>query len=290
MSKGLIDTLLDGVFDAEWKGRYGEKLTARELKLVKLFGRDGKILRNVYVPKDDGETSEIDVIFITQKGVFGLESKNYSGWIFGNEDDSHWTVSLPGGHKERFYSPIRQNRSHVKWLGEYLGGEVPLFSVIVFSERCELKKVTLTSGDVPVVKRDRLYATVRELWDAAPDAVDEAGVDALYDRLLPLTKVSEAEKAEHVANIEEHYKFKPKGAKPADKPAGVRSAHTTAKPVVESAAHDTTAAPAAQDGEPLVCPRCGAALVLRTAKKGANAGNRFLGCSNYPKCRYIRDL
>ena len=150
--------------------------------------------------------------------------------------------------------------------------------------------MTLTSGDVPVVNRDRLYATVRELWDAAPDAVDEAGVDALYDRLLPLTKVSEAEKAEHVANIEEHFKSKPKAAKPADKPAGVRSAHTTAKPVVESAAHDTTAAPAAQDGEPLVCPRCGAALVLRTAKKGANAGNRFLGCSNYPKCRYIRDL
>jgi len=34
------------------------------------------------------------------------------------------------------------------------------------------------------------------------------------------------------------------------------------------------------------CPKCGSELVLRTAKKGANAGNQFYGCSNYPKCRY----
>ena len=65
-------------------GRYGEALTARELKLVDLFGRKGKILRNVYIPKDNGETSEIDVLYITQKGIFVIESKNYSGWIFGD--------------------------------------------------------------------------------------------------------------------------------------------------------------------------------------------------------------
>ena len=40
----------------------------------------------------------------------------------------------------------------------------------------------------------------------------------------------------------------------------------------------------------LVCPRCGGQLVLRTAKKGDNAGNQFYGCSSFPKCRYIRNL
>lgn len=34
------------------------------------------------------------------------------------------------------------------------------------------------------------------------------------------------------------------------------------------------------------CPRCGNGLVLRTAKKGKNVGNRFYGCSSFPKCRY----
>ena len=36
-----------------------------------------------------------------------------------------------------------------------------------------------------------------------------------------------------------------------------------------------------------VCEKCGAEMVLRTSQKGANAGNRFWGCSNYPKCKNI---
>ncbi|KXJ60388.1 MAG: hypothetical protein AXW14_12585 [Alteromonas sp. Nap_26] len=35
-----------------------------------------------------------------------------------------------------------------------------------------------------------------------------------------------------------------------------------------------------------VCPKCSGELVTRTAKRGPNAGNTFLGCSNFPKCRY----
>lgn len=36
------------------------------------------------------------------------------------------------------------------------------------------------------------------------------------------------------------------------------------------------------------CPKCGATLILRTARKGANAGGSFYGCSSFPNCRYIR--
>jgi restriction system protein len=35
------------------------------------------------------------------------------------------------------------------------------------------------------------------------------------------------------------------------------------------------------------CPKCGAPMIKRTAKKGANAGNSFWGCSRYPECRGI---
>lgn len=35
------------------------------------------------------------------------------------------------------------------------------------------------------------------------------------------------------------------------------------------------------------CPKCGAPMVLRTARKGANAGNSFWGCSRYPACKGI---
>jgi len=38
------------------------------------------------------------------------------------------------------------------------------------------------------------------------------------------------------------------------------------------------------------CPKCGSELVLRVAKRGANKGNQFYGCSNYPKCKYTTQL
>ena len=43
MAKGFLDRLLDNIFDADWTGRHGERLTERELNLVKLFGRSGKV-------------------------------------------------------------------------------------------------------------------------------------------------------------------------------------------------------------------------------------------------------
>lgn len=36
------------------------------------------------------------------------------------------------------------------------------------------------------------------------------------------------------------------------------------------------------------CPSCGALMVKRTARKGAQAGNQFWGCSRYPACKTTR--
>lgn len=38
------------------------------------------------------------------------------------------------------------------------------------------------------------------------------------------------------------------------------------------------------------CPKCGNSMVLRTAKRGANAGNQFWGCSAYPKCKMVQNV
>ncbi|ADE38248.1 NERD domain-containing protein [Candidatus Puniceispirillum marinum] len=38
------------------------------------------------------------------------------------------------------------------------------------------------------------------------------------------------------------------------------------------------------------CPRCGSALTKRTAKRGNNVGNIFLGCTGYPRCRFVKDI
>lgn len=38
------------------------------------------------------------------------------------------------------------------------------------------------------------------------------------------------------------------------------------------------------------CPNCGSAMKLREARRGANAGQKFWGCPNFPKCRGTRNL
>jgi restriction system protein len=38
------------------------------------------------------------------------------------------------------------------------------------------------------------------------------------------------------------------------------------------------------------CPSCGAEMVLRTARKGTNAGSQFWGCPKYPGCRGTRQI
>ena len=38
-----------------------------------------------------------------------------------------------------------------------------------------------------------------------------------------------------------------------------------------------------------VCPKCGSNLVERTVKKTPRAGSKFLGCENYPKCRFTKN-
>lgn len=53
-------------------------------------------------------------------GIYAVESKNYNGWIFGSEKSKSWTQIFQAGKKERFYDPIWQNTTHVKYLMQLL--------------------------------------------------------------------------------------------------------------------------------------------------------------------------
>lgn len=59
--------------------------------------------------------------------------------------------------------------------------------------------------------------------------------------------------------------------------------------VKRSQAGASVVEPAPTPSAPL-CPRCGSAMVLRVARRGANAGEQFWGCSTYPKCQGTRPV
>lgn len=44
------------------------------------------------------------------------------------------------------------------------------------------------------------------------------------------------------------------------------------------------------DARQPTCSKCGVPMVMRTASRGQQAGQRFFGCPNFPKCREILQL
>jgi len=247
-------------------GLLGEFYTYKNLKPL---GGHKRYLFNLYIPKDNGETTELDVVLLHESGIYVFESKNYSGWIFGTETQQYWTQTLPAGkrrsQKNQFFNPIMQNKVHIKWLQTFLKDKtLPFYSYIVFSGRCTLKKITLTSGQHHVVNRYNLLSALQQNVAKEGAKLSPDKIELLYEKLYPLTQVDEAQKIMHIQNIQEKHQQRPS-----------KTEHDSAE---------------AQKEVKTICPRCGGKLVVRTAARGSRQGKRFLGCSNYPKCRYIEDL
>ncbi len=278
------------------KGKHGEYLIWEKLRWIEKEG--GRFLFNLYLPKDRGGTTEIDVLLIAPQGVFVFESKNYSGWIFGSEKSRLWTQSLPAGrgknHKERFLNPIQQNELHIRCLKNVIGSNAPIRSVIVFSDRSELKKLEVNmSGAIQVVKLGYVSNIVTGINWGMPLTGEQ--IEALYKKLYPYSQVTDDVKAAHIAELQAKLQESDTADKTHNdvrtetrKPAAMRetSKFPQARPIEKTNA--VSARPAVSDRP--VCPRCGGKLVLRTAAHGSNAGSRFYGCANYPKCRYTRNV
>lgn len=188
------------------KGRNGEYEIYKRSKYLEKRG--WKFLFNVYLPKENGETSEVDVLLITNKGLVVFESKNYSGWIFGDENSYKWTQTLPQGNgkkalKEKFYNPIKQNNTHIKYLLKAIENDAyPIFSVIAFSERCTLKKINVTSENVVVINRNNVERALKKYFSTVPEnAISNEDIEKIYSTLYPFTQVSEEVKQQHIEDI-----------------------------------------------------------------------------------------
>ena len=270
-------------------GRYGEYYTYKRLRHFESEG--SKFLFNIYIPKDNDETTEIDVLMISPKGLFVFESKNYSGWIFGSENQKNWYQTLPAGrgrsHKENFYNPIMQNRSHIKHLKAFLGTDIPVRSIIVFSDRCTLKNVKITSNDISVINRYNVNPVVSAICNQSQENLLSAEeISNIYNKLYPCSQIDVTTKVQHITNI--HNKINPTPVQQVDVPEDITQTNNDISENSSTVSQETENT--AETSQELKCPKCGADLIIRIATRGANAGKQFYGCSNYPKCRYIENI
>jgi len=113
--------------------------TVRKLITSNFKAPNFHLLNNVTIPFQDG-TTQIDQILVSTKGVFVIEVKHYSGWIFGNEKSNQWTQSIYRV-KNTFQNPIHQNFRHIKAIQQILDflPKEHIHSIVVFSGSAEFK-------------------------------------------------------------------------------------------------------------------------------------------------------
>lgn len=167
-----ISPVLDGLF--------GEKLTVFELELCVFAGYKGNILHNLEI-QTGNRTIQIDVLFITQKGIFVIESKNYSGSVSGAEYQNKWTLRT--SRKDyNFYNPITQNQTHINILSNIIHN-TRFFSLIAFSERCDLEYIDIHKQNVFVFNRYALRDVIKDIFSNEPDILSSNDVENITNIL-----------------------------------------------------------------------------------------------------------
>ena len=215
----------------------GEKKTAIRLRLS-LNSRIYLRFHNLIIPANSG-TTQIDHLLVSPYGLFIVETKNITGWIFGSEGQPKWTQTLYR-KKYSFQNPLRQTYRQKKVLSGFLSiDESVIHTAVFFAGDCKFKTPmpanVMRSGIGRYIKRFRNRVLSPEEMDRVVMTLQQ------HDSNSSLTA------RDHVRSLR------------------ARHASKTA------------------------CPRCGSDLVKRTAKKGPNAGSKFLGCKNYPKCRFTKN-
>lgn len=173
--------------------------------LRKMEKKRYRFLFGAYISKSDGTTTELDAIAIGPNGIFVIENKDYSGEVIGTEFDKNWSQERPYSYErgERvrwFYNPIMQNDGHIRALKNIIGDKVPIQSLVVFSDRCNLRVPKLTRVDVRVTQVSRAFRAVTELTHNSTFRISDQEIDNLYNKLTMYTKVSRAVKKQHIRN------------------------------------------------------------------------------------------
>jgi hypothetical protein len=171
--------------------------------------RGAKFLFNTYIPTDRGGTTELDVIMICSCGIIVFESKSRYGWLEGHESEREWKQLLfrkDGSLVEnRLYNPIMQNHGHIAHLKRLLGGSIRMWSVIVFSDKTDIKRISVSYPDTYLTTESEIKKIVGNIYWNAKTALTEKDITSIYFKLYPYTKVTDDQKEKHIKDIKKKY-------------------------------------------------------------------------------------
>lgn len=280
-------------------GIIGEDQIMFELKNSDM---DLVVLHDIYIEDEEGNGAQIDYLVITPYVNVFIECKNLFGNIEINNKGDFIRVMEIGKRyiKEGIYSPVSQNERHLRVykkcvreskgliLGAFWEANFEKYnkSLIVLANPKTVVNDKYAHAEIKkqVIRADQLVTKLKEYKSDVKSSPKEQR--AIGEKILARNI---EERKDYFAKFEELKKEYETTRN--DKSAVAESKVVEEKPAEQKVVkqEQVTQKPTAEN-KPLICPRCGAQLVLRTAKKGNNVGNQFYGCSAFPKCKYVKEL
>ena len=253
---------------------------------LKNSGMDLVVIHDVCLIDPNGNSAQIDFVVLTPYVIVFIECKNLFGDIvINNKGDFIRTIEYAGHkYKEGIYSPITQNERHMlvykncrsaeknlvmrlgfeHWFNDYHKSLVVLANPkTVVNDKFAPKDVKLK-----VIRADQLIKTLKEL--KSDNKTSKQTNIELGNKILSL---NHEERKDYIEKFKE-----------------LKDAVEKEEAEIKVDVPSTDNNPQFDTTAEKICPRCGNKLVLRTAKRGANQGNQFWGCSSYPKCKYIENI
>ena len=182
-------------------GASGERSVSEMLSQIM---RDGEFLINDYLAsrnRDQTESIQIDHIFISYKGVFVIETKDYRGRIYGDRYQNGWTQVLAyGGEKHRLYNPIMQNETHRRYVKRIIGEHFHTYSAVIFIN-ADISRIK-NSSDILFGKRSFL-----NWYYSLPDCIlDYSGIETVRMALTKEMSENPITKEQHISNIRRRHR------------------------------------------------------------------------------------
>ena len=257
-------------------GIAGEKNVAFELRNS---GMDMFILHDIYLEYGD-LSAQIDYMIICRHRIYVIECKNLVGDIeVDNNGQFVRRYEINGKKfKESIYSPITQNERHRNVIKEVRKADrsniitKKLFenafddnykSIVVLAnpKSCLNDKYAKKEIKQQVIRADGLVAYIKK-------SESESTLEPMTEKQM--REVAEFFLSKSVPNKSDYAK--------------------KYEELLEAEKSGTYNVQTPLENKENICPECGGKLVVRTASTGKYAGNKFWGCSNYPKCRFIKNI
>lgn len=226
------------------------------------------ILHDVRI-EHNGQSAQIDHMLISRFGIELLESKSFSGVLTINNDTS-LTIDYNGKLKN-LQSPLEQSKRHALLLKEYLDEHTKLSARFKFLGGINISSVVLIHPETVTSNK-----TLPEHFFRADTFITARQKDidntSFFNAVKLISKFMTIESAKELAEL----------IKKAHKP--VEFDYTKKYKV-----HNTTVPNQSNEVSKILhegdaCPFCQNKLIQRQGKNGLP----FLGCSSYPKCRFMR--